>query len=376
MHDEQDPFIANDNDCTVATATTKQFNLDRLPASFQQFLVDNAIDPGIYTVSDLPRYVRLNTNANTLPSLDDLKEQLGTSNVWQVKDGIFGFLHAKHRLVDIAAYKNRSLFGIDLSSAMAVEALDLQANDQVLDMCCAPGAKLCMIANRIEASGSATGVDCAAHRLATCRSLLKKYKVGSHVRLFEADGTTFAIPPPLAPKERQKKHTLDVNHRKPYWAPKMLRFDPQTSTALYDKVLVDAECTHDGSISHILKYEKWGWDAFERNFMNPDRLSTVCELQRNLMKQGWKMLKHNGIMVYSTCSLTVQQNEANVAWFLKHHPDAVLENADNADIKIANIKKVEGIDNTIQQAMERHCLRFDPLISQTSGFFLARLRKH
>lgn len=150
-------------------------------------------------------------------------------------------------------YKNRSLFGIDLSSAMAVEALDLQANDQVLDMCCAPGAKLCMIANRIEASGSATGVDCAAHRLATCRSLLKKYRVGSHVRLFEADGTTFAVPPPLAPKERQKKHTLHVNHRKPYWAPKMLRFDPQTSTALYDKVLVDAECTHDGSISHILK---------------------------------------------------------------------------------------------------------------------------
>lgn len=136
---------------------------------------------------------------------------------------------------------------------MAVEALDLQANDQVLDMCCAPGAKLCMIANRIEASGSATGVDCAAHRLATCRSLLKKYKVGSHVRLFEADGTTFSIPPPLSPKERHKKHTNHVNHRKPYWAPKMLRFDPQTSTALYDKVLVDAECTHDGSISHILK---------------------------------------------------------------------------------------------------------------------------
>ena len=104
MHDEQDPFVANDNDCTVATATTKQFNLDRLPASFQQFLVDNAIDPGVYTVSDLPRYVRLNTNATALPSLDDLKEQLGTSNVWQVKDGIFGFLHAKRRLVDIAAY--------------------------------------------------------------------------------------------------------------------------------------------------------------------------------------------------------------------------------------------------------------------------------
>lgn len=106
MHDEQDPFVANDDDSTVAAAAaiTKQFDLDRLPASFQQFLDDNAIDPRIYTVSDLPRYVRLNTNAIALPSLDDLKEQLGTDDVWQVKDGIFGFLHAKHRLVDIAAY--------------------------------------------------------------------------------------------------------------------------------------------------------------------------------------------------------------------------------------------------------------------------------
>lgn len=103
MHDEQDPFVANDTDSTVAATNKQQFDLDRLPASFQQFLVDNAIDPRIYTVSDLPRYVRLNTNATCLPSLDDLKEQLGTSQVWQVKEGIFGFLHAKHRLVDIEA---------------------------------------------------------------------------------------------------------------------------------------------------------------------------------------------------------------------------------------------------------------------------------
>ena len=27
---------------------------------------------------------------------------------------------------------------------------------------------------------------------------------------------------------------------------------------LYDKVLVDAECTHDGSIKHLAKFEKWG----------------------------------------------------------------------------------------------------------------------
>jgi hypothetical protein len=32
---------------------------------------------------------------------------------------------------------------------------------------------------------------------------------------------------------------------------------------LYDRVLVDAECTHDGSIKHIAKFREGGWGQFE-----------------------------------------------------------------------------------------------------------------
>ena len=148
-----------------------------------------------------------------------------------------------------------------MSSAIAVQALELEKDDQVLDLCCAPGAKLCMISNLLgrEGLGTATGVDLANHRLATCRSLLKKYKVGERVRLFEADGTTFLVPPPSR-LGNQKIHEIDRQKRqkvepvKPFWASRLLRFDTQVNQeALYDKVLVDAECTHDGSIAHILK---------------------------------------------------------------------------------------------------------------------------
>lgn len=195
-----------------------------------------------------------------------------------------------------SSYKEHAIFGIDLSSAIAVEALEIQKDDQVLDLCCAPGAKLCMIANLLgrDGLGTVTGVDLAGHRLATCRSLLKKYKVGEKVRLFEADGTTFSVPPPSRLGSRmihseadkdmttnRKRQKMDVV--KPFWASRLLRFDHQTpsssTNALYDKVLVDAECTHDGSIAHILKYEKWGWDTFEKNFMDPHRIDTIAELQ-------------------------------------------------------------------------------------------------
>jgi len=117
--------------------------------------------------------------------------------------------------------------------------------------------------------------------------------VGEKVRLFEADGTAFAVPPPSRLGGRVIPHSQDTDTTttrkrqkmepvKPFWASRLLRFDDQTGSsthALYDKVLVDAECTHDGSIAHILKYEKWGWDTFEKNFMDPHRIDTIAELQ-------------------------------------------------------------------------------------------------
>ncbi|KAI9281481.1 S-adenosyl-L-methionine-dependent methyltransferase [Sporodiniella umbellata] len=245
------------------------FDLNRLPDSFRSFLKDNSIDPAIYTVTRLPRYFRINTQipVDKKPTLEDLKKQLNTEEVNKV-EGIDDFYSAQLgdvRLSDTPAYKEHIIFGIDLSSAIAVEALCIEKDDQILDLCCAPGAKLCMISNLFDKDGvgTVTGVDIAAHRLATCRSLLKKYRAGERVRLFEADGTKFSIPPPsrlgskvISTDNSQKRPKKEIV--KPFWAPKTLRSDRQLDQGiLYDKVLVDAECTHDGSILHILKvFEK------------------------------------------------------------------------------------------------------------------------
>ncbi|KAI7890886.1 S-adenosyl-L-methionine-dependent methyltransferase [Mucor mucedo] len=242
------------------------FDITQLPASFKKFLEDNDIDPAVYTVADLPRYIRTNTHVplSRRPTLQDLKDQFETEQVIPVPglQDFFSVQLGDKRISDISAYKEHAIFGIDLSSAIAVQALELQPDDQVLDLCCAPGAKLCMIANLLgkEGLGTATGVDLAAHRLATCRSLLKKYKVGEKVRLFEADGTTFSVLPPqrlgnrvicATDNEKKRQKTTVV---KPFWASRLLRFDDQSRSGIgYDKVLVDAECTHDGSIAHILK---------------------------------------------------------------------------------------------------------------------------
>lgn len=63
-----------------------QFDIEQLPESFKKFLKDNDIDPEIYTVTQLPRYIRTNTNIPTAkrPTLQDLKDQFGTDQVFSV----------------------------------------------------------------------------------------------------------------------------------------------------------------------------------------------------------------------------------------------------------------------------------------------------
>ncbi|GKF11620.1 hypothetical protein Tco_0049546, partial [Tanacetum coccineum] len=50
-------------------------------------------------------------------------------------------------------------------------------------------------------------------------------------------------------------------------------------TLLQFKVLVDAECTHDGSIKHIQKFENWGWTTLERRVLNAERTDDLTVLQ-------------------------------------------------------------------------------------------------
>lgn len=120
--------------------------------------------------------------------------------------------------------------------------------------------------------------------------------------------------------------------------------------------------------------------------MDKDRLRDICQLQRNLMANAWSLLADDGLMVYSTCSLSIKQNEENVAWFLHvYAKEAILESIpciSDIDIKSAPIKRgwqvpdlQESNRANIELAIESNCIRFDPIVSSTSGFFVALFRK-
>jgi len=273
----------------------------------------------------------------------------------------------------------------------------------VLDLCCAPGAKLCMIADLIGQDGVVDGVDISLHRLTSCRTMLSRYKT-SNARLFLADGTKFSPPvvnkvqgntavqnrwlrldasamsiyfttesgllPKLQSKKKKKYFAKQISLQDRIGGP----FEEQTpsdiDTAIersglpYDSVLVDAECTHDASLKHLAKHEKCGfdWDAH----FGPERQAQLEILQRQLILNGFHLVKSGGILVYSTCSYTRRQNEDIVQWLLRNETTAEL-----VDIDVPSFAYCPAVPGLLPRT-----LRFSPAASRTGGLFIAKLRKN
>lgn len=89
------------------------------------------------------------------------------------------------------------------------------------------------------------------------------------------------------------------------------------------------------------------------------------------MANGFRLLKPNGILVYSTCSFSRKQNEDIVAHFLLLHPDAQCEPIPRRS-EISTAPELDGFDRF---AGLKHTVRLSPIYSRTSGLFIARIRK-
>ena len=93
-------------------------------------------------------------------------------------------------------------------------------------------------------------------------------------------------------------------------------------------------------------------------------------MQKDLIESAIKSLKVGGVLVYSTCSLTPEENEFVIQWVL-----------DNFEVKLEEIEwgdpALTEIPNTDIKFSEeiKKCRRFYPHKHETSGFFVAKLVK-
>jgi 16S rRNA C967 or C1407 C5-methylase (RsmB/RsmF family) len=371
------------------------------PKVFQDFCRDQCIDLSIY---DRHQRQYFYSQANREEIEADSVYTVGkavpllhpqVSNFYTVEPVGRAFKFSSSEL-----YRAGKLLPMDLSSGLAVFLLNLRPSDHLLDLCCAPGGKL-VLASHLQAAsiadfadnperiGTLTGVDLSLGRLATCRSLVKKYRVPA-VRLFCEDGTRFNVRPktfynrntlqkdshdtdPDTDTSRihsdhslhslHSVHSLNSVHSvhglslRPFHESTWLRKRPTqgSTTRLYDKVLVDAQCTHDGSVKHIQKHRSNDWKDMDLSQFAPESLEKLYQLQFNLLSRGFELLAEDGILIYSTCSLSRRQNEDVICKFLE---------------KWQGMARPLPFDDSDEFGQLRLC----PPI-QESGFFICRIQK-
>lgn len=333
--------------------------LDELPAEFIHFLSANDIPASIYYAKGTCRYVTLTGASEQFhheyPHARPITWLPGTYSI--------ACNESQSKTPIIKDSSSCCWLFMDAASVLAVQILDPQPGDHVLDLCCAPGMKLSLIGQLVGTNGSITGVDISKQRLAICRSLVKKHRV-PRCRLFCADGRTFDGRPLRLARGHVIRPAVSDGDKAFFSSTAFRRFphDVATgygeSTIMYDRVLVDAQCTHDGSIKHIQKADARTWECLRRQF-DPSDLADLHTLQYSLLQNGFRLCRPGGILVYSTCSYSRAQNEDIVSRFVSLNPSARL-----------CALSVPGLFD-----QEQAFLRIDPRLHKSGFLFIAKLIK-
>ena len=206
------------------------------------------------------------------------------------------------------------------ASQMVGFLLDPQPHEIVLDACAAPGGKTTHLAELMTDQGEVVATDVSDRGLEKIRENAQRLDLAS-IRVFHVDVTP-GLPPSC----------------------------PQT----YDRILVDAPCSGLGTLrSH--PEAKW-----QRK--TPD-IKRLAELQSRILQSVVRYLKLGGILVYATCTLTMNENEGLVKEFLQREKGLILEDAGSV------------LPGDARSMTRGKFLLALPHKHDTDGFFAARMRR-
>ncbi len=136
---------------------------------------------------------------------------------------------------------------------------------------------------------------------------------------------------------------------------------------IVDCVLLDAPCTGSGIVHK---------DPTRKHSRNVQDILKLASVQKQLVKAGVNILKRDGLLIYSTCSLEPEENEQVMVWALEHLPIEIVNLRDFMNDSLFSEISAPIIKVVPQQYQSslKNCIRIDPTSSR-DGFFIAALRK-
>ncbi|KAK0438348.1 S-adenosyl-L-methionine-dependent methyltransferase [Desarmillaria tabescens] len=183
--------------------------------------------------------------------------------------------------------------------------LGVEPHHHVMDMCAAPGSKTAQLLEALHANDTVTSTSMPSGLLIANDSDYKR----THLLIHQSA----RLPSPaLMVTNMDASNYPSIKIPAPVKRDASAGVPPRTEQLLFDRVLCDVPCSGDGTIrKNIGIWKKW----------QPQDGNGLHSLQLRILQRAMKLLKSDGRIVYSTCSLNPVENEAVVASALRSHAD-------------------------------------------------------
>ena len=211
----------------------------------------------------------------------------------------------------------------EASSMMPVSALFLDQQQEftsVLDMAAAPGSKTTQIASKMNNQGVLVANEFSSSRVKVLHANIERCGV-RNAALSNCDVRVFGG-----------------------WLPEQ-----------FDAVLIDAPCSGEGTVRK---------DADAMKNWSKESVISISDTQKDLIESAFHALKPGGVMVYSTCTLSIEENQQ-----VCHHLKETFGDA----VEFENLATL--FPNADKALTEEGFLHIFPQVYDCEGFFVARLRK-
>lgn len=210
----------------------------------------------------------------------------------------------------------------DEGSQLIALLVDARPGQQVVDFCSGAGGKALALAARMKGKGRVVACDVSKGRLDRGKERLRRAGIDN-------------VEPRLLENERDR------------WVKKQ--------RGKFDRVLVDAPCTGTGA-----------WRRNPDARWRPMDLERLLGVQREILDSAARLAKPDGgRVIYATCSLLREENEAQIEGFLAAHPD----------FRLVPVETVWDEAVGTGPAPTSGMLRLSPAANGTDGFFVAVLER-
>lgn len=285
---------------------------------FRLFGRHEAIDFLEGSISPAPVCIRLNTlKASQEDTLQELRtEGVKLERIEELRDA-FTLRKTSLPLRNLSSFKKGQFYVQDKASCYASVVANPRPGQTVLDVCAAPGSKTTYLAQLMRNQGKIYSLDYSVRRFRTWKKEVKRM------------GASIAEP---------------------------LVFDARASLPLnieVDLAVLDPPCTSTGVFGRQPS-SKWR--------LTPKSIEMMAGIQWQMINAVAEKVKKGGVLVYSTCTVTLEENELIVERFLKIHPEFQLMDL-VPQLGMPGLRELE------------KCRRLYPHIHESNGFFIAKMAR-